>query len=480
MASLPQYQYRVLLLLKITVYLILVYSILSLFLNPWIPLLVYYLNGIMQPQFIWPWTFPEFSISVSRILAIASILAFIKSMISRQVDFEIYKSKQNLALLAMCLLMHLSDALSPFPYYFAGVKSEIVLSAMDTIVILYFVGLGILSNQAMYEKAFKNFCIMFSFITIYYVYWSNDMYLNNRWDMFTNGRLNSPSGTSIGDQNALSALIIMGMPFFLIGYFYVKNKILKLFCLALIPILWHSIFLFGSRGAMIALVVTTFFALRMLGARNVDELNIVKFRHVGLFKKLILGGFIAAALTQGGVMLTRTTDTADRATQQTEEPLNPRLVSWMVGKKLILEYPLLGAGPQRFQMASMQLFPGESVHVAHNTFINFSANTGLPVGILFLSMFWFNYKNFQYCKKNKIEKYPILDFVDKSCASALIAYFVAGLFLDMIIFEAFYFILMLNLAKRFVFEKELKLADAARSREDLQTIKPLNEGRLSR
>jgi hypothetical protein len=411
----------------------------------------------MQPQFIWPWTFPEFSISLSKILAIASILALMKSLISGQVDFAIYKSKQNLALVTMWILMHISDSLSPFPNYFAGVKSEIVLSAMDTIVILYFVGLGILSNQMMYEKAFKNLCIMFAFITVYYVYWSNDMYFSNRWDMFTNGRLNSPRGTSIGDQNALSALVIMGMPFFLIGYFYVNNKLLKLFCLALIPMLWHSIFLFGSRGGMIALAVTTFAALRMLGSHKTDDLNIKKFRQVGIFKQFILIGFIAATLTQGGILLSRTSDTADKARQQTEEPLNPRLVSWMVGKKLILEYPILGAGPQRFQMASRQLYPGESVHVAHNTFINFSANTGLPVGLLFLSMFWFNYKNFQYCKQNKIEKYPILDFVDKSCASALIAYFVAALFLDMIIFEAFYFILMLNLSKRFVFEKELKL-----------------------
>ncbi|WP_148277440.1 O-antigen ligase family protein [Brumicola pallidula] len=456
--------------LKITVYLLLLYSIISLFLNPWVPLLFYYLNGIMQPQFIWPWTFPEFSISVSKILAIASILALMKSMISGQVDFAIYKSKQNLALVTMWILMHISDSLSPFPNYFAGVKSEIVLSAMNTIVILYFVGLGILSNQAMYEKAFKNLCIMFAFITVYYVYWANDMYFSNRWDMFTDGRLNSPRGTSIGDQNALSALVIMGMPFFLIGYFYVKNKMLKLFCLALIPILWHSIFLFGSRGAMIALAVTTFATLRMLGSHKVEGLNALNFKHVGLFKQFILVGFVAAALTQGGIMLSRTSDTADKARQQTEEPLNPRLVSWMVGKKLILEYPLLGAGPQRFQMASMQLFPGESVHVAHNTFINFSANTGLPVGLLFLSMFWFNYKNFQYCKKNKIEKYPILDFVDKSCACALIAYFVAALFLDMIIFEAFYFILMLNLAKRFVFEKELKLAASVENIDRRETI----------
>jgi hypothetical protein len=432
----------------------------------------------MQPQFIWPWTFPEFSISVSKILAIASILALIKSILSGQVDFAIYKSKQNLALVAIWILMHLSDAMSPFPEYFAGVKSQIVLSAMDTIVILYFVGLGILSNQAMYKKAFKNLSIMFAFITIYYVYWSNDMYFSDRWDMFTNGRLNSPRGTSIGDQNALSILIIMGMPFLLIGYFYIKNKMLKLFCLALIPILWHSIFLFGSRGAMIALVVTTFAALRMLGAPKADGSTSLQFKHVEIFKKLIFVGFIAAALTQGGIMLTRTSETADRARQQNEEPLNPRLVSWMVGKKLILEYPLLGAGPQRFQMASKQLFPGESVHVAHNTFLNFSANTGLPVGLLFLSMFWFSYKNFLYCKKNKIEKYPILDYVDKSCASALIAYFVGALFLDMIIFEAFYFILMLNLAKRFVFEKQLKLAASNQDAKEPKAAEKLPLGPL--
>lgn len=466
--------------LKITVYLLLLYAILSLFLNPWVPLLFYYLNGIMQPQFLWPWTFPEFSISVSKILAIASILALIKSMISGQVDFAIYKSKQNLALVAMWVLMHVSNAMSPFPNYFSGVKSEVVLSAMDTIVILYFVGLGILSNQAMYEKAFKNFSIMFAFITVYYVYWSNDMYFTGRWDMFTNGRLNSPIGTSIGDQNALSALLIMGMPFLLIGYFYVENKVLKLFCLGLIPLLWHSTFLFGSRGAMIALAVTTFAALRMLGAHKANGFSTLKFKHVGLFKKFILGGFVLAALTQGGILLSRTSETADRARQQTEEPLNPRLVSWMVGKKLILEFPLLGAGPERFQMASTQLYPGESTHVAHNTFINFSANTGLPVGLLFLSMFWFNYKNFQYCKKNKIEKYPILDFVDKSCASALIAYFIAALFLDMIIFEAFYFILMLNLAKRFVFEKELKLAASAGNKENAQKIDNAKTGHLVR
>jgi hypothetical protein len=445
-------------LLKITAYFILLYSFLSLFVNPWIPLLFYYLNGIMQPQFLWPWTFPQFSISVSRILAIISIAALMKATFSGHVDFAIYKSRQNLALVAMWILMHLSDTLSPFPNYFAGTRADIVLSAMDTIVILYFVGLGILSNHKMYEKAFKYLSIMFIFITVYYVYWSNDMYLSSRWDMFTNGRLNSPKGTTIGDQNALSGLLVMGMPFVLIGYFYTKIRMLKLCCLILIALLWHSIFLFGSRGAMIALVVTTLAALKFLSTDTIAGVTNQRFKHAGLFRNIILVGLFTAAFTQGGIMISRYNATMDKAEQQTEEALNPRLVSWSVGKKLVLEYPLLGAGPQRFQMASKELYPGESVHVAHNTFINFSANTGLPVGLLFLSMFWFTYKNFQYCNKNNIEKYPILDFVNKSCTSALVGYFVVALFLDMIIFEAFYFLLMLNLAKRFIFEKEIKLA----------------------
>ncbi|MDT0582633.1 O-antigen ligase family protein [Brumicola blandensis] len=459
--------------LKILVYLLLAYGVVGVFVNPWVPIVFYYLNGIMQPQFIWPWTFPEFPISLSKILAIMSILALFKSIFFRQVSFGVFKAKQNLALLAIWILFHLSDSLSPFPIYFAGVTSDIVLSALDTIVILYFVGLGLLSNVQNYEKSFKYMCVMFAFITVYYVYWANDMYFSQRWDMFTNGRLNSPRGTSIGDQNALSVLVVMGMPFFLIGYFYLNSKIQKLFCLGVIPVLWHSLFLFGSRGALIALTVTTLITMRMLTKHQKASINLEKLKQVGLFKKFIVVGLVVGVLTQGGILLSRTSETAERAQSQGEEPINPRLVSWMVGKKLILNYPLLGAGPQRFQMASQAQYPGESVHVAHNTFINFSANTGLPVGFLFLAMFWFNYKNFKFCKQNQIERYPILDFVDKSCAAALVAYFVGALFLDLIIFEAFYFILMLNLAKLHVFSKLIE-----QPTKQVESIEPVRANKM--
>ncbi|MDT0627683.1 O-antigen ligase family protein [Alteromonas sp. W364] len=409
----------------------------------------------MQPQYIWPWSFPTFSISVSKILAIFAILALIISAFWGKVSVGVYRSKQSLAIFLIWVLFHLSDLLSPFPIYIADVSSQIVLSALDTIIIMYFVGLGVLSNVKSYEKAFIAMSLMFGLITVYYAYWANANYFGENWYLFTNGRLNSPAGTSIGDQNALSILIVMGMPILLIGYFYVSKTLLKIICLLSIPLIWHSLFLFGSRGALIALVVTTMFTMKILISHKKSFVNLTKLKQVNFFRKLILSGLVAGVLIQGGVILNRAAETNERVISGSEEPINPRIISWKVGKKLILDYPLLGAGPQRFLMASETLYPGESVHVAHNTFINFSANTGLPVGLLFLSLFWLNYKNFQFCKENNIYLYPVLDFVDKSCAAALTAYFVGALFLDLIIFEAFYFILMLNAVKIFIFKKVL-------------------------
>lgn len=437
--------------LKLVIYSLIACAFVSIVVFPWFTVVMYYANGIMQPKFVWPWTFPDFA--VSKTLAIFSILALLGTVFNKKIDVNIYKNPQSYALLAMWGLIHLSEILSPYPVYFAGVRAEIVLAALNTIIIMYFVGLGLLSNINDYNKSLLYMAVMFALISVYYVYWANDMYLSNRWDMFRHGRLKSPPGTSIGDQNALSGLIVMGMPFILLGFFYCKNFFIKWSCLAVIPLLWHALFLFGSRGAMLAVLFTTLILLKFLKQDKSITSPVIKFKYVKSIKILIGIGFFVALIMQGGAMLERSSSTAAQAKAGGEEPLNPRLVSWKVGKKLILDFPILGAGPQRFQMASSTLYPGESAHVAHNTFLNFAANTGLPVGLLFLYLFWLSYKNYKFCVNNTIDQIPILSYLNKACAASLIGYFISALFLDMIVFEAFYFILMLNAAKLFIFQQ---------------------------
>ncbi len=423
---------------KLIIYITFAISFYGVFAISWLPAVAYWTVSLLQPHYIWVVDLQ--GIPASKYLAIFSILAWAKMAVAGKIDFSVYKRKQNFILLSMWLLVHLSDRFSPYPVYFAGTRAEIVLSAMNSIMILYFVTLGLITSAEFSEQALKACAVVFTFVIVYYIYWANYQYFTYNWAEFFNGRLTGPDNSPYRDENALAVFVVMGMPLILFGIFVVKQKYQKIILLGLLPLLWHSLFLFGSRGSLIAVAVATILAARLTKSKA--------------FNKLLIVGLVGAVLTQGGAILNRSAETVDKA-QDSEEtkPLNPRLVSWEVAFKLIKNYPLLGAGSQRFQMAAHEMFPGESVHVAHNTFLNFSANCGLPVGLLYLFLFWLAYKNYVYCVKNGISEYPLLDYLNKACSVSLVGFFIGAIFLDLIIFESFYFILLLNLAKSHVFER---------------------------
>lgn len=431
----------------------LLWALQALFSNAWISGMVYSLYAVLQPKYVWPWSFPD--ISYSMILALCCIagagLAFARS----EVDKTIFSYRQHWVLVFMLVLFKLSDFFSSFPVYFAGVKSDIIISTFTTVVILYFLQLAILSNKRYAMKALKWYMVMFVLVCVYYTYWANDHYLASNWGMFTQGRLNGPRGSPYGDQNALATLVVMGMPFLLLGFFYAQKRWLKWSCMMVLPLLWHALFLFGSRGSMLAVLASTLVALSMLkNTVNNDDPDGFKIKGVKFFKVMIVIGLVAALITQAGTLLNRSSDTLSRADSE-EEVANPRILSWTTGLKIASEYPVLGAGPQRFQTASHHLFPGETPHVAHNTFINFSANTGFIMGFMFLYLFWLSYKNYHWCKEQGIDKHPFLEFMNKATGCSLVGFFVCAVFLDLIVFEAFYFMLMLNGIKLHIFKRDV-------------------------
>lgn len=422
----------------ILIYFIAAYIFFSIFKSPWIAAIVYLAFGVMQPQYIWFWHFDGLPVSPSKILAICTILAWGFAILNSKIDFTVYKRKQNIVLLIMWIMFHLSHFFSPFETYRAGVRAEVVLETLNTIMIMYFTTLGIITS----EKAIKYMCILMGALVTYYVYWSNDQYFSWNISQFNHDRLMGPKGSIYRDENVFSTIFMIGMPFLLFSFFYIKKWWLKYSIIMVVPLLWHSLFLVGSRGAMIATIVATLLASRLIKSK--------------IFDKVLIAGFVAALLTQGGSMLNRSTETIELSQNtEVEEPLNPRLVSWQHGIEIIKEHPLLGVGPQRFQQASRLYFPEDIPYVAHNAFLNFSANTGLLTGLLFLYLFWLAYKNYRYCAKNNIADYPLLEYVNKVCITSLIGFFVCALFLDLIVFEGFYFLLSLNLAKQHVFEKKL-------------------------
>jgi len=413
---------------------------LCIFKKPWIAAVVYLAFGVMQPQYIWFWHFE--GLEPSRTIAIITIIGWGSAVLNKKVDFTIYKKRQNLVLLTMWGMFHLSHLFSPFEIYSAGVRAETVLETLNTIMIMYFVTLGLIAS----ETALKYMCISMGVLVAYYVYWSNDQYFSWNMAQFSNGRLMGPRGSIYRDENVFSTIFMIGMPFILFSFFYIRKFVHKYSIIMVLPLLWHSLFLVGSRGAMIATIISTFIASRLIQSK--------------IFDKVLLVGFVVALTTQGGSMLNRSTETVEQSQNTSETaPLNPRLLSWQHGIELIKYYPLLGVGPQRFQEASRLYFPQDKPYVAHNAFLNFSANTGLLTGLLFIYLFWLAYKNYKFCVKNGIKKYPLLDYINKVCITSLIGFFVCALFLDLIVFEGFYFLLSLNLVKHHVFEKKLLETD---------------------
>ena len=74
--------------LKLLVYSLIAMAVFLIVSAPWVSAVVYFWNGIMQPKFVWPWTFPD--IPYSRTMAIISILAWMKMIFSSEVDKGVY------------------------------------------------------------------------------------------------------------------------------------------------------------------------------------------------------------------------------------------------------------------------------------------------------------------------------------------------------------------------------------------------------
>lgn len=406
---------------KILTILALLFTTIMLVSAPYLAALSYTTVSVMQPQYIWFWSFE--GIPLFKITAGLSIIAWAIQAAKGEINWAVYSSGQYRALALLVAIMHISNWVTPFDSYFAGTGAEIVLSTMRTIFIMYTIVLGLIQNK----KALVIFCYTMLAIAVYYTYWTNKAYFTQDWGMFKAGRFAGLPSGPYRDENAFSILLVILMHFILFGIFFFKDKRIKLGLIILIPFLWHALILCASRGALLSAGISTLFATTLIRSKKLNT--------------ILLMAFVGAVIWQGGALLNRTSETVSRA-EHSDEPINPRLASWSVGAKLTGEYPLFGVGPQRFQIASRVHFPGESPHVAHNTLLNFSANTGILAGLIYLYFFVKSYSNFKYVKLHA-KPGSIYAYINNACMCGLLGFFVGAIFLDLIIFEPFYFIVLL-------------------------------------
>ncbi len=65
------------------------------------------------------------------------------------------------------------------------------------------------------------------------------------------------------------------------------------------------------------------------------------------------------------------------------------------GLRMVADAPITGVGPQNFKALSLKYAPElDRAFIAHNTYLELAAETGIPVLVLFLLLLWHAYRTF--------------------------------------------------------------------------------------
>lgn len=419
----------------IVLYLITAATCIGTLFRPWIGVVAYYFLSIIGPQYIWPWIVGDFRIS--KIIVLATLVSTVIHLAAGRLSIASLKQPYVYCIVAIYCLLRLSDFLSPFQGEIIPsnmVPPDFIFRYLDTLLLMHL--LAIMTIQTTRHLWYFAFALGVS--TFYLTYWANMQYLSGlMYELNYDGRLRGPGGIYI-DTNSFGLLFVIAAPFFIYVGSTFKNAFIRYGFWLCVPLIWHAAFLTGSRGALLSLGISTLFIAWQYRSKT--------------FSAVLVLLFMGAVATQAGQVLDRTTDTVNTEERFEDKPLDPRILSWIVGLNIMKDYPLLGVGTGRFQQAYPRYQEGYN-YVAHNTFLQFTANAGLPVGILMISigiMLWRKLKRRPSPDREILEEaafendeHELHRFYSlrKACVASLVAFLVGSLFLDLMIWEPLYYLL---------------------------------------
>ena len=403
--------------------------------RPWLGIVTYYLLALLGPQYIWWWIFGD--LRVTLIIAICTILGLIYKYLRKELDFEFLKNKLNFWLFLLWVSLDISYLFGPYVDHFSrGGLSPIQLFSMtNNIYCFYFVAILVVNDL----KGLRYLGLIFVITTLYMVYWANTQYFTANWSMFEQGRLTGPrdvlGGAIYRDENTLALLFVTGIPFLFYFAFELLQRWQRYLLLCVIPLGWHAIFLTGSRGGLLGLgVVTVLLALKS------------KSNNKRLLIPLLLASFVLAFQFQGGNTMKERSEKISG--YEGDKSAENRLTAWEGGLNMVMAHPVTGVGLGSFVTALPDFI--ESRHmVAHNTFVQFSAESGVIAGLAYLMIVWTFIKNSllinAFCRDSS-DSQEILQIERYNNASTVsfIGLIVCSLFLSLNNYEIFFFLLIFN------------------------------------
>jgi O-antigen ligase len=387
------------------------------------------------------------------------------NIISKGLDKSLLTTKQNLFLVILWIFVVVSyfwgsDASISNDF---GLSAERLLSLTNNMFIFYFCGCLVIKNI----KQIRYLAGVFVISTIYLIYWGNFQYFTGNWSSFNWGRLFGPvsitGGSIYGDENAFAMLFVTGLPFIYYLGFELKRNWLRYLLWAFIPFGFHAIFLTGSRGGL-------------LGLCTVILLVFLKSNRKLLALPAVLLCLFFYQWQAGATMKERGATISDTE----ESSVNARLTAWKGGGRMIESHPLTGVGLGSFATV-LPRFIESKPRVAHNTLIQFAAESGIGAGIAYLlAVVWFFVCSQRISRRcHAIEDNDTRNILkvinDASCVS-FTGLTVCSLFLSLNVYEVFLYLILINNSLYVYSYRDTKLTERPFGKEDFPCRKPTVDG----
>jgi putative inorganic carbon (hco3(-)) transporter len=240
------------------------------------------------------------------------------------------------------------------------------------------------------------------------------------------GRLEGILGGNYADPNDLALAIIISLPLCLALLFLSRNWLWKIFWSIPISVMIYVVFLTGSRGGFVALVVAVAACLWEFAIRG---------RRRYLLALAGLAGFILWQ-SSSGILVGRLRGTFNvkEDTAAAYDSAQARQQLFWRSIEVTTEHPLFGVGPGNFDQVSGQW------HTTHNSLTLMSSEGGIPALILYVLILWCGFKNLGATKRFK-RKHAEANLIARALFASLSAYVVGSLFLS-VAYQFFPYILV--------------------------------------
>jgi O-antigen ligase len=221
----------------------------------------------------------------------------------------------------------------------------------------------------------------------------------------SDGRLYLPSSPTFANPNYLAAAMCMGV---LLWWFVIHNpkerRVSRVIAIAALAALIVVIVETGSRGAMLALLVTIPFLIAQYSAAN-------RLRIGAVLALMILLGFLLAPglVVERFALLLKPDQQATsgnelRVQEQAEGSTESRQYLLRRSLEITAQHPLMGVGIGMFPVAENTLAESEGLpgtwHETHNMYTQVSSETGVTGFVLFVAVLVIDWRAMRALRKD--------------------------------------------------------------------------------